>query len=224
LSEDVSRSRSIEATVLAVRGAFEAIEGSVEEARRHVGLAIQIAEALGTRVMVAVYQTFLGDVEMAAGDATAAERAYRRQYKILEETGHEGFKSTAAATLAGVLCTLGRFDEADGYAAIARNVAAENDLASQVFGRSAQALVHASRGELEDAEVLAREAVQMVEEAEWPGAQGDVRMDLARVLRMAGKSIDAERAAREALEFYDRKHNRPSAASTRAFLAEFGHA
>ncbi len=224
LGEDISRSRSIEASALAVRGAFEAIDGSFEEARRLTRLAIALAEALGTRVMVAVCEAFLGQVEMAAGDAIAAERAYRRNYEILDETGHEGYNSTAAASLAGVLCTLGRFDEAEGYAVIARHVAPDDDLASQVLGRSAQALVHASRGELEDAEWLAREAVQMVEEAEWPGAQGDVRMDLARVLRMAGKSIDAERAAREALEFYDRKHNRPSAASTRAFLAEFGHA
>jgi class 3 adenylate cyclase/tetratricopeptide (TPR) repeat protein len=223
LSEDISRSRSIEASALAVRGAFEAIEGSFEEARRLTRLAIALAEALGTRVMVAVYEAFLGEVEMAAGDAIAAERAYRRNYEILDETGNEGYKSTAAANLAGVLCSLGRFDEAEGYAVIARHVAPDDDLASQVIGRSAQASVHASRGELEEAERLAREALQMCEAAEWPAARGDVRMDLARVLRMAGKSIDAEQAAREALELYERKHNWPSAASTRAFLAELGH-
>jgi hypothetical protein len=48
-------------------------------------------------------------------------------------------------------------------------------------------------------------------------------MELARVLRMAGKSIDAEQAAREALEFYERKHDWRSAASTQAFLAKLGH-
>jgi tetratricopeptide (TPR) repeat protein len=174
-------------------------------------------------VIVAVCEAFLGQVEMAAGDAIAAERAYRRSYEILDETGHEGYKSTAAATLAGVLCTLSRFDEAEGYALIARHVAPDDDLASQVLGRSAQALVHASRGELEEAERLARKAVQMCEEAEWPAGRGDVRMDLARVLQMAGKSIDAEHAAREALELYERKHNWPSAASTREFLVELGH-
>jgi class 3 adenylate cyclase/tetratricopeptide (TPR) repeat protein len=222
LGDDISRSRSIEASALAARGAFEAIEGSFEEARRLTRLAIALAEALGTRVIVAVCEAFLGQVEMAAGDAIAAERAYRRCYEILDETGHEGYKSTAAASLAGVLCTLGRFDEAEEYALIAQHVAPDDDLASQVLGRSAQALVHASRGELEEAERLARKAVQMCEEAEWPAARGDVRMDLARVLRMAGKSIDAEQAAREALELYEHKHDWPSAASTRAFLAQLG--
>ena len=79
---------------------------------------------------------------MAAGDAIAAERAYRRNFEILDETGYEGYKSTAAANLAGVLCTLGRFDEAEGYAVIAQQVAPDDDVASQMLGRSAQALVH----------------------------------------------------------------------------------
>ena len=171
-------------------------------------------------VLVSLYEAFLGDVEIEAGDAIAAERAFRRHLEIFDETGQEGFKSTAAANLARVLCTLGRFDEAHGYAEIARNVAAEDDLMSQVFGRSAQAMVHAARGESDEAERLAREAVQMYEGAEDPRGQGAVRMDLARVLRTAGKFDDAAQAAHEALSLYERKGNRPSAASTRAFIAE----
>ena len=220
LTEDISRSRSLESSALAVRGSFQAMEGSFDEARRLTGLAIEIAEALGTRVLVALYESFLGDVEIEAGDANAAERAFRRYYEILDETGQEGFKSTASARLASVLCTLDRFDEAESYAAIARNVAAEDDLSSQVFGRSAQALVLAERGEPEEAERLAREANLMFEDAESPGGQGAVRMDLARVLRMAGKTADAEHAAREALALFERKGNRPSSDATRAFIAE----
>ena len=110
-------------------------------------------------------------------------------------------KSTAAADLARVLCALGQFDAAEGYAAIARSVAAEDDLASQVFGRSVQAMVLSSRGELDDAEQLAHEAVHMYQEAECPEGQGDATMTLAEVLRAADKIGDAERAARVALAF-----------------------
>jgi tetratricopeptide (TPR) repeat protein len=219
LTDDLARTRSLEASALAVRGVFRAMDGSFEEARRLAGLAIEIAETLGT-VLVAVYQAFLGDVELEAGDALAAERAYRRNYELLDERGQEGYKSTAAAELAHVLCALGRFDEAQGYATIARSVAAEDDLASQVVGRSAQALVLTARGEFDEAEQLAREAIQLLEEAESPEAQGVARLDLARILRSAGKPADAEHAARDALAFFQRKGNRPSSDETRAFIAE----
>jgi tetratricopeptide (TPR) repeat protein len=222
VSEDVARIRSLEASALAVRGFFEAMEGSFDEARRLIGLAIEITETLGFRVMVGVYHQFLGDVEIEAGDASAAERAYRLNYEIYEQAGLESFKSTAAANLAEVLCTLGRFDEAEGFATIAKSVAAEDDLSSQVFGRSALAMVLAARGESDEAEQLAREAVQMLDDAESPGAQGAVRMHLARVLRLAGKAEEARHTAKEALEFFERKRNLPSSDATRAFISELG--
>lgn len=45
---------------------------------------------------------------------------------------------------------------------------------------------------------------------ELPGR--DAWMDLAQVLRTAGKPGEAEQAAREALALYERKGNRPSSA------------
>jgi class 3 adenylate cyclase/tetratricopeptide (TPR) repeat protein len=223
LREDIPRTRSLEASALAVRGLFEALEGSVDEARRLVGLAIEIAETLGSRVMVGVYHEFLGEVEREAGDSTAAERAFRRNYEIYDQAGMESFKSTAAADLAHALCTLGRFDEAARYAAVAQSAAADDDLSSQVFGRSAQAIVLASRGAFDDAEQLAREAVKMLANAESPGSQGGARIDLAQILRMAGKNEEAGHVAGEALAFFQRKGNQPAFASTQAFLAELGN-
>jgi class 3 adenylate cyclase/tetratricopeptide (TPR) repeat protein len=222
LRDDLSRSRVLEGFDLAVRGFYAAMEGSFDEARRLIGLAIEIAEALGQRFVTAANLDQLGEVEMRASDRAAAERAYRRSYEMLDEAGDEGHKSTAAANLARALCGLGRFDEAERYAAIARSVAAEDDLASQVIGRQAQALVLAARGELEEAERLSREAVRMYADAECPNFQGDAWMDLAQVLRVAGKPIEAEQAAREALALYERKGNRPSSAATRTFLEELG--
>jgi Flp pilus assembly protein TadD len=83
-------------------------------------------------------------------------------------------------------------------------------------------MVLSSRGELGEAERLAHEAVRSLDEADWPEGQGNARMDLARVLRTAGKVADAEQVAREALALFERKGNRPSSASTRAFLKELG--
>jgi class 3 adenylate cyclase/tetratricopeptide (TPR) repeat protein len=220
MADDISRIRSLEVSAFAVHGTFQAMVGSFDDARRLAGLAIEIAESLGSRVMVGVYHAFLGYVEREAGDALAAERAFRTNYEILDQMGQEGFKSTAAAELAETLCTLGRFDEAEGFAMIARDVAAEDDLSSQVIGRSAHAIVLAARHQFDEAEQLAREAVEMLHDAESPGLQGGARMDLAIVLRAAGKVAEAEQAARDALVFFERKGNQPSAEATRTFLKE----
>jgi hypothetical protein len=45
-------------------------------------------------------------------------------------------------------------------------------------------------------------------------------MDLAQILRTAGKLEEARHTAEEALGSYERKGNRPSATSTQAFIAE----
>jgi hypothetical protein len=45
-------------------------------------------------------------------------------------------------------------------------------------------------------------------------------MDLARVLRAAGKEAEAGAAAGEALGLFERKGNGPSSAEARAFIGE----
>jgi class 3 adenylate cyclase/tetratricopeptide (TPR) repeat protein len=222
MADDFSRSRVLESLALSVRSVYECTQGVVDEARRLMDLANEIAEGFGQRLIDAAQLEGRGEMEILAGDPAAAERAYRRQFEILDQLGDEGHKSYAAANLAHVLCALERFDEAERYAAIARSAAAEDDLLSQVIGRQAQALVLAARGETKEAERLSREAVRMYADAdsECPNYQGDAWMDLAKVLRTAGKPAEAEQAAGEALALYERKGNRPSSAVARTFLQE----
>ena len=220
LGPDLSRSRQMEAFALVARAYHHAMQGSFPEARRMFAEAIDVARSLGLRFDLAAHHEELGHLERYAGDLRASERAFRENYDLLDELGDEGHKSTAAANLALALSYLERFDEAEPYAEIAVRVAAEDDLASQAPGRSARALVLASRGELDEAERLAREAVDLYLDAnaEAPSLQADTWMDLARVQRMAGKLEDGARAAQEALALYELKGNRPASASTRAFI------
>jgi class 3 adenylate cyclase/tetratricopeptide (TPR) repeat protein len=218
LSADLTRSRQMEAFALISRGSYLGMQGSFDEARRLLEAAHEVARSLGLRPDIAVNREQLGLLELYAGDAAAAERAFRENYDICDELGDEGHKSTAAANLARALCALERFEEGEGYAEMAVRIAAEDDLASQTAGRSARALVLAARGEFAEAERLAREAVDLYADAETPNPQGDAWMDLAKVLRTAGKSAEAAAAAREALGFYERKGNAPASASTSAFI------
>ena len=95
---------------------------------------------------------------------------------------------------------------------------AQDDLASQTLGRSALAMVLAARGDLDEAERLARESVEMLAEAHSPNMVGDLWMVVAKVLVSAGKRVEAIEAAETALALYERKGNEPAVASTRAFL------
>ena len=161
LSDDMSDSRLHEAGQLSVRATFTAMQGDLEEARRLMALAGEIAESIGAGFLLSARAEQLGHIELYAGDAEAAERAFRFNYESLEGMGDEGHGSTGAAMLGRVLCDLGRFEEAEGYVEIALRIGAADDLATQVPARSTQALVHASRGEFEVAEQLAREAVEL---------------------------------------------------------------
>jgi hypothetical protein len=80
--------------------------------------------------------------------------------------------------------------------------------------------VLAARGDLEGAERTARDAVEMFADAQTPNLQGDLCLDLAEVLRRAGRPSDAADAVRAALDLFERKGNRPAAAQARELLAE----
>ena len=161
---------------------------------------------------------FGGHVEEMAGDQEAAARSFREEYELHRRMGDEGHGSTSAAYLALALCRLGRFDEAEELATIARDTGADDDLATQASARSAQALVRSARGEPEEARRLAREAVDLYAGAQSPWFYGDSLMVLSEVSRAAGLPEEAADAARGALAAYERKGIEPGAASARALI------
>jgi tetratricopeptide (TPR) repeat protein len=168
----------------------------------------------------AVTHEFGGHVEWMAGDMIECERRYREEYAIHMRLGDEGHGSTSASYLALALSRLGRLDEAEEFATIARTIGAEDDLATQASARSAQALVRSARGEHDEAVSLAREAVDLYAGAQSPWFYGDSLMTLAEVTHAAGSPHEAVEAARSALAAYERKGHEPGVASARALIDE----
>ena len=89
-------------------------------------------------------------------------------------------------------------------------------MAIQVQWRGPRAKALARRGELEDAEQLAHDAVGLAERSDFLDLHGNALMDLAEVLWLRARSADAAAAAEAALALYRRKGNRVSAARARA--------
>ena len=74
-------------------------------------------------------------------------------------------------------------------------IAAADDVATQYLWRSVRAKLVARRGSFAEAEALALDAIRIIEAAQDPDSQGYAYIDLAEVLRMAGRGEDAIRAA-----------------------------
>jgi tetratricopeptide (TPR) repeat protein len=199
-------------------GCFDAMSGEFDRAKRWIHESEAAALRLGSELWVSACYEFGGHVEGMTGDHVAAESSYRKEYELHRRTGDEGHGSTAAAFLALALAHLGRTDEAEELATVARTIGAEDDLATQASARSAQALVRSARGEHDEARRLAGEAVDLYGSAQSPWFHGNALMMLAEVARAAGMREEAADAARTALAAYERKGHEPGVASARALL------
>jgi len=153
-----------------------------------------------------------------AGDHVTAARYLRTLCDTLEERGELGYLSTFAPSLGRSLCALGRHDEAEPLARLGRELSAEGDAMSQMLWRQVQALVDTNRGDVAEAEALAREAVAIGEQTDMLNDQAAALCDLADVLHAAGKHREAAGALAQALDRYERKMNRPMARHVRVLL------
>jgi tetratricopeptide (TPR) repeat protein len=103
---------------------------------------------------------------------------------------------------------LGRYGEAEHWAQRGRQLGDADDVWTQMLWRQVQALVLANRGAFEEAERLAQEAVALAAGTDGLNDQGHALCDLATVLERAGRIEEAGAVLEEALERYERKHNR----------------
>ena len=127
-----------------------------------------------------------------------------------------------ATLLAESLTAQGRLDEAEDAVRRSREAATSDDFNAQAAWRAAQARILARRGQFEDAERLAREAIDLIDQSDELCHQADLRAGLAEVLRLAGRTGESIPLLEQALERYEQKGNRVSADATRALIAEAG--
>jgi len=202
------------AWALAMLGRFDEARAILAETR--AGLA-----ELGGGVQLGVITGIeSAGVELLAGDLTAAAELGAEGCSLLGELGAVSFLSTAAATLAQTHYALERLEEADAWAGRAAELGASDDAFTQMPWRQVRAKVLARRGEHEEAQRLAREAVAIGEATDFLDGQGDAYADLAEVLLLSAKPDEAVAALEQALTRYESKENRVSARRTQARLTE----
>jgi ATP/maltotriose-dependent transcriptional regulator MalT len=210
------------ASALRALAALKAMEGSFDEARRLFDREQAILEDLGAGVWASSAWEARGIVEMLAGDAEAAELAFRRGYETCEQIGEKSALSTLAAMLSQAVYEQGRYDEALALSETSEAAAAAEDLSTQVQWRGPCAKALARKGRKRKAEALAREGVARAKETDFLNFHANALIDLAEVLRLAARPVEAAAAVAEAARLFDEKGNVVSAARAHTLLQALG--
>jgi ATP/maltotriose-dependent transcriptional regulator MalT len=167
---------------------------------------------------VAGFSLAAGDIEMLAGEPTAAERELRRGCQALEAMGERGLLATVTAELARAVCLQGRYAEAEELTRVSEGLARPADVSAQIAWRAVRARSVAGRGDLPAAEALAREALAMTERTDDLNRQARVLVDLAGIVRRSGREDEAIPLLEGALELLERKGNIVAATDVRGLL------
>jgi len=160
----------------------------------------------------------IGEIEALAGNHEVAAERIGLWCELLAERGLLVWASDYLSLRSRELSFSGRYEEAEEAAKQALEQMLDAPMTHALW-RQAHALVLAHRGEHDEAERLAREAVAYMHESDSPKMQGDAYSDLARVLEAAGRRDEAIAAWQEALERYERKGVVPLARRVREQLA-----
>ena len=210
------------ATALTSKGLFFAMLGRFDEGRSMLRQGDDLLEDLHQTVWRAAGVQQAARIELLADDPVGAERVLRPGFETLDAMGERGYLSTVAALLAQALFLQGRLDEAERFAWVSKEACDESDVISQMLWRQSQARVLASRGELETAERLAREAVRIGGTTDDIVGHGEALLDLAEILRVADRPGEAGTALEHAIELFKRKGVVVLEDRARAGLADLG--
>jgi tetratricopeptide (TPR) repeat protein len=215
---DTAGDRKSQAVVAGVLAQLYAMRGDFAKGREYSEQQREKLADLGPSVTAWSTSLDRARVELLAGDAEAAERELRADDAALAAIDERYFRSTIVAMLAGVLASRGLREEAEQAVVIARELADEDDVASQVLWRTAHArlLADASQGEL--ATDAAERAVEIATEGDDIELLADAKAALGEVLWQLGRQESAEPPFREALALYERKEDIASATRVRLRL------
>ncbi len=214
--------RTLDANLSGFVTLLEAMSGRFDEARLHIKESRALARDLGLIWQAGVQELLSGYVELLAGDPVAAERDMRAAGNVFRTIGEGWFLSTVAVDLPRAVYEQGRYDDAFALLEDIEKHPAPTDREWQVKRTGIPARLLARRGRLEEAERLAREGVALAADSEYVGLHADVLVDLAEVLRLAGRPEEAEATTADAVGLYERKGNVAGAARARDLVGSLG--
>jgi tetratricopeptide (TPR) repeat protein len=217
--------RTVEAMAGIELGCFLATQGQFDEARTFFAHGHALLEDLGQGLQAAGTSQEFFDLEMLAGNPSAAEDLLRRACDRLERLGEKAFLPTRLGCLAEAIYAQGRFAEAEDMSRRTEAAAASDpgDLDAQFRWRAVLGKALAQRGEFEEGEAMVRAAANLIQGTDWLNMRAGVETDLAEVLQLAGRDAEAIPHLKEALRLFEAKENQVAAANVRSRLTAIRH-
>jgi class 3 adenylate cyclase/tetratricopeptide (TPR) repeat protein len=208
-------------SVTTFRAEMEAMRGNTQLARELVETAKTWAKDFGLHMYYASGVLRVSAyVAMLVGEADRAEQDLREGTEMLRQMGDAGHLSSVAPQLADVLQAQGRMDEALALTEEAEHSSLEGDMDAEISWRRVRSKILAREGQLTDGVRLATEAVELARRTDYLDLRGIACLDLAEVLRRAGRGGDAIPVLQEAIEMFEQKGNVVMAVRARVALAE----
>ena len=210
-------SRRLELVFLDNLARLEAMQGDFTVARATLARATALVEDGLAAVDRSSVANAIGFVELLAGSLATAEQDLRRSCEELERAGELGYLSSAVPPLLDALYLQGRDEEALMLSERWRpeRLTVPEDVDAQSGWRRVRAKLLARRGDLEEAQVLAREAVAIADRTDFLELRAAATADLAVVLGLAGRPQESVATLELAIRLHEDKGNVAAARTLR---------
>ena len=200
------------AKVTAVMAGLMAMGPDVAGARALRAQRDEIDADLGSRMDVFFQVQHWSVVDMLSGDYAAAEAMLRDSIESMDP--HTHLYGVNRDLMAHAILAQGRFDEAERHALESSRFGRRPSAAYGADWRSIRARVLAQRGgPFDEAVSLAREASILMATTDYLNDRAAIGLNLAIVLRAAGRQEEAANAFRSALRTWEDKGNSVAAAN-----------
>jgi class 3 adenylate cyclase/tetratricopeptide (TPR) repeat protein len=184
-------SLSAQAWACRVRGSILLRRGQLDEAIAAFRRASELFDETGAFPDAARTRQLEGVAVWRSGDPERAERLVREAVRMLLSVQERGKIVEAQRTLAEIVLDQGHVEEAERWALSAVETVGMQDMMSRSNVRMVLGLVRAAQGRDEEAELLLREALDILAETDYRNGEPEPLAALAQFLRERGRDDEA---------------------------------
>jgi DNA-binding SARP family transcriptional activator len=203
---------------------LEAMRGRADNARILWGESQRRLRSVGLNVRASTQHVYRGMIELMCDAPMDVTPELAEGCAMLQKIGERSRLSTLAAVQARLLYSQGRYDEAERYATVSAEAAANDDVGSQALLRATRGMLEARKGNGALAVEFSTSAVAVAAETDSLVIHADALRDRAEVLTILARPEEAVEDLGRAIALYERKDARALADAARSLVEDLAPA